>query len=53
MCTPVIRGYRPVHRGGLACQVVNVAMQCELAHRTLVPILAIGVDEIAYEKGCK
>lgn len=35
------------------CQAVEVVVQWGLAHRTLGPIKAIGVDEIAYSKGHK
>lgn len=35
------------------CQAVEVVVQWGLAHRTLGPIKAIGVDEIAYAKGHK
>jgi len=35
------------------CQAVEVVVQWGLAHRTLGPIQAIGVDEIQYSKGHK
>jgi transposase len=35
------------------CQAVEVVVQWGLAHRTLGPIRAIGVDEIQYSKGHK
>lgn len=35
------------------CQAVEVVVQWGLAHRTLGPISAIGVDEIQYSKGHK
>jgi transposase len=35
------------------CQAVEVVVQWGLAHRTLGPIKAIGVDEVAYGKGHK